>query len=97
MEANYESIYINHLQELRAGNINVAPSPEERKFHSIDEVRAAITSGEIIPAIVREAIYRSQTIYGQIGVYSLLEFSSKKWELEFKKVFTKALEQLFNS
>lgn len=88
---NANEIWINHLEAFKTGSIGI--DSESPKFDNIQQATDFLVNGGISPALFNVCV-EQLSVYNQIGLYSLLNFSSKTAENTVKKQFIRCLNRM---
>lgn len=86
-------IYKNHLDSFFSGNIK-ANDKDEKKFNNVNEFVVYLNGGNISKTLFNVCVQQTLGPMDLIGLYTLLEFSSKTAENKVKKAFINALKQI---
>lgn len=68
-----DKIVSAHIQVLMSGHFPVIPAESERKFYTAEEVKQALLSGEVIPSLTRQALFKlppAAQIGASVGIFS---------------------------
>jgi len=87
-------IFNNHLQALREFKISPIHEPTERTYSSIEHIRLSLIDGDVIPALMRECVFKS-TIGAEVPILIFaLGIIPKNYIPAIERKFRQSLAQI---